>query len=227
MVKLGVLCSGGKDSIYAAYRAMQKEEVSCFISVVSRNKESYMFHTPNVPLVALQAEAAGLPLVCVETAGEKEKELQDLRDALECARERYGIEGVVSGAILSVYQASRLQQICRDMDLWCFNPLWYTDQEGYMASLVREGFSIIITGVFSEPFDESWLGRRIDGLMIAQLKAIAERYRITLTGEGGEFETFALDAPFFERRIAVRKASAKYKNFRGVYMIEEAELEER
>ncbi|KQC08967.1 MAG: hypothetical protein APR55_10910 [Methanolinea sp. SDB] len=226
-MKLGVLCSGGKDSIYAAYRAMQKEEVSCLISVVSRNEESYMFHTPNVPLVALQAEAAGLPLVSVVTAGEKEKELADLRDALECARERYGIEGVVSGAIMSVYQASRLQQICRDMDLWCFNPLWYTDQEGYMASLVREGFSIIITGVFSEPFDESWLGRRIDVRMIAQLKAIAERYRITLTGEGGEFETFALDAPFFEKRIAVRKASVRYKNFRGVYMIEDAELEER
>lgn len=227
MVKLGVLCSGGKDSIFAAYRAMQKEEVSCLISVVSRNEESYMFHIPNVPLVALQAEAAGLPLVSVVTAGEKEKELADLRDALERARERYGIEGVVSGAIMSVYQASRLQQICRDMDLWCFNPLWYTDQDEYMGSLVREGFSIIITGVFSEPFDESWLGRRIDDRAIAELGAIAERYRITLTGEGGEFETFALDAPFFERRIVVRKSSVRYRNFRGVYMIEEAELEER
>ena len=226
-MKLGVLCSGGKDSIYAAYRAMQKEEVSCFISVVSRNEESYMFHTPNVPLVALQAEAAGLPLVSVDTAGEKEKELEDLRDALERARERYGIEGVVSGAIMSVYQASRLQRICHDTDLWCFNPLWYTDQEEYMGNLVRERFSIIITGVFSEPFDESWLGRRIDDRMIAQLKVIAERYRITLTGEGGEFETFALDAPFFEKRIVVRKSSVEYRNFRGVYMIEEAELEER
>jgi len=226
-MKLGVLCSGGKDSIYAAYLAMQKEDVSCFISVLSKNESSYMFHTPNVSLVAMQAEAAGLPLVSVVTEGEKEKELQDLKDALERARQIHGIEGVVSGAIMSVYQASRLQRICRELDLWCFNPLWYTDQEAYLKDLIAEGFSVIISGVFSEPFDESWLGRRIDDRMIAQLKAIAERYRITLTGEGGEFETFVLDAPFFARRIVISKASVTYRNFRGVYMIEEARLVEK
>jgi len=64
-MKLGVLCSGGKDSWFACHLAMQKEEVACLISVRSRNEESYMFHTPNTHLVPLQAEAAGLPLVTV------------------------------------------------------------------------------------------------------------------------------------------------------------------
>jgi len=41
-----------------------------------------MFHTPNIHLAGLQAEAAGLPLVEVETAGEKEAELLDLKRAL-------------------------------------------------------------------------------------------------------------------------------------------------
>ena len=226
-MKLGVLCSGGKDSIYAAYLAMQKEDVCCLISVLSKNESSYMFHTPNVSLVALQAKAAGLPLVSAVTEGEKEEELQDLKDAMERAREVYGIDGVVSGAIMSVYQASRLQRICRELDLWCFNPLWYTDQEAYLQTLVEEGFSVIISGVFSEPFDESWLGRRIDTAMLAQLSAIAERYRITLTGEGGEFETFVLDAPFFTKRIVVRKTSVTYRNFRGLYLIEDAGLVEK
>jgi diphthine-ammonia ligase len=226
-MKLGVLCSGGKDSIYAAYLAMQKEDVTCFVSVLSKNESSYMFHTPNVSLVGMQAKAAGLPLVSTVTEGEKEKELEDLKDALERAREKHGIEGVVSGAIMSVYQASRLQRICREMDLWCFNPLWYTDQEAYLKSLIEEGFSVIISGVFSEPFDKSWLGRQIDTTMLAELCTIAQRYRITLTGEGGEFETFVLDAPFFKKRIVIRKASVTYRNFRGVYMIEEAELVEK
>ena len=39
-MKLGVLCSGGKDSWFACYLAMQKEEVACLISVRSRNEES-------------------------------------------------------------------------------------------------------------------------------------------------------------------------------------------
>ncbi len=53
---------------------MQKEEVGCLISVRSHNEESYMFHTPNVHLVPLQAEAAGLPLITVETEGIEEDE---------------------------------------------------------------------------------------------------------------------------------------------------------
>ncbi|MCK5594341.1 MAG: TIGR00289 family protein, partial [Candidatus Aenigmarchaeota archaeon] len=44
-MKLGVLFSGGKDSTYALDIAMQKEEVVCLIAIVSKNKESYMFHT--------------------------------------------------------------------------------------------------------------------------------------------------------------------------------------
>jgi hypothetical protein len=47
-VKLGVLFSGGKDSVFACYRAMQKENVACLITLVSENEDSYMFHTPNI-----------------------------------------------------------------------------------------------------------------------------------------------------------------------------------
>ncbi len=223
-MRLGVLCSGGKDSLFACWRAMQKEEVVCLITIVPANPESYMFHTPNVRLAALQAEAAGLPLVEVESVGEEEKELDDLRRAIEIARERHGIEGVVTGAILSVYQATRVQRICHDLGLWCFNPLWHADQEAYMQSLIDEGFAVIVAGVYSAPFDERWLGRRIDAAAVAELRAMAEKYRITLTGEGGEIETFVTDAPFFTRRIEIREASAEYKNYNGTYRIEKAVL---
>jgi len=60
-MRLGVLFSGGKDSAFACWKAMQKEEVVCLITIVSRNPESYMFHTPNIRFAALQARSAGLP----------------------------------------------------------------------------------------------------------------------------------------------------------------------
>jgi diphthine-ammonia ligase len=226
-MKIGVLCSGGKDSLFACGRAMEKEEVVCLIAIRPGNNESYMFHTPNVSFVALQAEAAGLPLIEVETAGEKEKELDDLRDALTLAREQYRIEGVVSGAILSVYQASRVQRLCHDLGLWCFNPLWHTDQEDYMQSLIEEGYEVIVSGVFAEPFDETWLGRPIDRTSVALLEQYSEKYGITLTGEGGEYETFVLDAPFFRKRIEVGEASSEYCNYRGFYRITRARLVEK
>ncbi|MDK2889963.1 MAG: diphthine-ammonia ligase [Methanoculleus sp.] len=223
-MKLGVLFSGGKDSTFACWKAMQQEEVVCLITVISRNPESYMFHTPNIRLAALQAEAAGLPLVEVETAGEKEEELLDLKQALLAARERFGIEGVVTGAVLSVYQAARVQRVCRELDLWCFNPLWSPDQEAYMEELIDAGFRVIIVGVFSSPFDASWLGREIDRRTLDELREIARKYRITLTGEGGEFETFVVDAPIFSRRIAIEEASRDYRNYNGVLRIERAGL---
>ncbi|MBT0734236.1 diphthine--ammonia ligase [Methanoculleus bourgensis] len=226
-MRLGVLFSGGKDSLFACWKAMQHEEVACLITVVSRNPESYMFHTPNIHLAGLQAEAAGLPLVEVETAGEKEAELLDLKRALLEARDRFGIEGVVTGAILSVYQATRVQRLCHELDLWCFNPLWHTDQEAYMEELIGAGFRVIIAGVFSCPFDASWLGREIDRRTLGELRKAAQKYQITLTGEGGEFETFVIDAPFFSRRITIEEASRVYRNYNGVLRIERAGLVEK
>lgn len=223
-MKLGVLCSGGKDSWFACSRAMEREEVACLISVRSKNDASYMFHTPDVHLVPLQAEAAGIPLVTVETDGVEEAELADLSRAISIAAEKYGIEGVVTGALMSVYQASRVQRICRDLGLWCFNPLWYTDPKAYMERLIASGFSVIVTGVFSAPFGADWLGRKIDREAIAELRRYVKSDRITLTGEGGEYETLVLDAPFFRQRIAIGEAETEYANYRGVLKITRAEL---
>jgi diphthine-ammonia ligase len=223
-MKLGVLCSGGKDSWSACSLAMEREEVACLISIRSRNDASYMFHTPDVHLVPLQAEAAGIPLVTVETEGIEEAELADLSRALALAVEQYGIEGIVTGALMSVYQASRVQRICHGLGLWCFNPLWYTDPEAYMERLIASGFSVIVTGVFSAPFTEDWLGRAIDRNALADLRKYVTSDRITLTGEGGEYETLVLDAPFFRQKIVIRESEKEYANYRGILKITKAEL---
>lgn len=226
-MRLGVLCSGGKDSLYAWYKAMQVEEVACLVTLFPKNPESYMFHTPNLHMVPLQAEAAGLPLVSFTTQGEEGSELRDLTKAVEIAVGNYGIEGIVTGALMSVYQATRIQRICHDMDLWCFNPLWYTDPVQYMDALLASGFRVIISGIFSEPFDESWLGRELDRGAITLLSDYAQRYGITLTGEGGEYETLVLDAPFFKKHIAIRDFEKEYHNFHGIMHITRADLEEK
>ena len=45
-MKLGVLFSGGKDSTYAAYLAKKAgNELTCLITIFSKNIDSYMFHT--------------------------------------------------------------------------------------------------------------------------------------------------------------------------------------
>jgi ABC transporter with metal-binding/Fe-S-binding domain ATP-binding protein len=219
-MKLGVLFSGGKDSCFACYKAMKKEEVACLITLLSKNPESYMFHTANIEFTKVQAKAIGLPLVAERTKGEKEKELKDLRKAIEVAKRRYKIEGIVSGAILSVYQAIRIQKICNELGLWCFNPLWQIDQEEYLKEFISSGFKAVISGVFAYPFDESWLGKIIDNKLVEKLSKL----NITLTGEGGEFETFVVDGPIFKKRIEIKKVSKIFKEHAGILKIEEVEL---
>jgi len=141
--------------------------------------------------------------------------------------ERQGIEGVVSGALLSVYQATRVQRICSDLDLWCFNPLWYTDQESYLQRLMGAGFRVIIAGVYSAPFDGTWLGRVLDEEAVGTLRDYARKYAITLTGEGGEYETLVTDAPMFYKKIIIDEATTEYCNNRGVFRIQKAHLEEK
>lgn len=206
---------------------MEEEEVSCLITVFPDNPESYMFHTPNLDLVRLQSEAAGIPLVACRSHGRKEEELEDLSRAIARARDEFQIEGVVTGALRSVYQSSRIQRVCMDLDLWCFNPLWYVDPAFYMERLVYCGFYAIISAVGSEPLDASWLGRKLDSAAIRDLAVYGERYGISLTGEGGEYETLVLDAPFFCKRIVVEEAETHWQNYRGTYRITKARLEEK
>jgi len=203
-MKLGVLFSGGKDSCYSAYLAKQKgHELTCLISVFSKNKESYMFHTPSISKVKKQAEVMGIPLLIQKTKGKKEEELKDLKNVILKAKEKYKVEGIVTGALASVYQSSRIQKICDELELKCINPLWKKNEIKYLKELIKNKFEVIITGVFAYPLDNSWLGRPIDNKFIEKVQILSKKYKIHPAGEGGEFETFVLDCPLFKKPLKI------------------------
>lgn len=223
-MKLAVLFSGGKDSTYALYKAMQKENVVCLISIISKNKESYMFHTPNINITEVQAEALGLPIIVKKTTGKKEEELKDLKKAIKEAVEKYKIEGVVTGAVGSVYQAARIETICDELNLFCFNPLWLKDQIELLKELVENKFEVIISGISAYPFDYKWLGRIIDEKTIEELIRLNEKFKVQISGEGGEYESTVLNCPIFKKKINITKSSFVYQSYSGVYNIDGAEL---
>jgi len=146
-----------------------------------------------------------IPLIIQKTKGEKEEELYDLECAIKKAKDEFEIEGVVTGAVESVYQASRIQKICDTLYLDCLNPLWKKDQIELLEDLIKHDFTVVITGVFAYPLDEKWLGEIIDERFIQQAKALYESYKINPAGEGGEFETFVLNCPLFTRALEVKE----------------------
>jgi len=224
-MKLGVLFSGGKDSTYAAYKAKQKgNKLICLISIFSQNPDSYMFHTPNINLVKDQATVMGLPLLTQKTKGEKEEELKDLEKAIKSAKTKYKIQGIVTGALKSEYQVSRIQKICDKLDLKCINPLWHKDELEYLHELIENRFKIIITSVAAYPLDETWLGREINQKFISDAVDLNNRYKIHMSGEGGETESFIIDCPLFSKKINILEGRKTWDGSSGRYDIKEVEL---
>ena len=151
----------------------------------------------------------------------KKTELVDLKEVIQHSKEKYGIEGIVTGALASVYQAVRIQTVCDDLNLWCFNPLWQLPQKTLLRELLSNNIESIITGVAAEPFDDSWLGRSIDSECISDLSRLQESYRINPAGEGGEYESFVINA-LFRNPIKISKSESHYSNFSGRFEIQEA-----
>lgn len=200
--KAVVLFSGGKDSVYATYLAKKEGySIECLVCIESSNKHSYMFHTPSITKTKKQAEVMNLPLIIQKTKGEKEMELKELKKAILKAKKEYEIEVVVTGAIKSVYQSSRIQNICSELNLECINPLWQKNEEEYLQELIKNNFKVILVGVFAYPFNENWLLREIDEKFLLEISELNKKFGINVAGEGGEFESFVLNCPLYSREL--------------------------
>lgn len=183
-----------------------------------------MFHFPNLKWTKLQSEAMGVPQVAAGTEGVKEEELVDLRNAVSEAKSRFGVEGVYTGALASVYQKTRVEKICSDLGLECFSPLWGVEPESYLRRLLFDGFSVIVVSISALGLDQKWLGRSLDEKSVGELAALGNKYRFHAGLEGGEGETFVLDAPMFSRRIEVLSATKHWKGDSGYLEITDARL---
>lgn len=224
-MKLAALFSGGKDSTYAIYKVMKEHEIVCLITIKSENPDSYMFHTPNIDLTEHQAKAIGLPLLTVKTKGEKELELKDLENAIKKAKEKYQIEGIVTGALKSEYQATRIQKICDNLELKCINPLWQMDQEQEMRDIIKDGFKFMVIRIAALGLDKSWLGKIITNDDIDKLIALNKKYHINIAFEGGEAESLMIDGPIFKKKLVVKNSEVIMENeFTGVYQIKDVKL---
>jgi len=212
---LAALFTGGKDSTYAIYLAQQQgHNVVCLITLKSKNPASYMFHTPAIDLTELQAEALELPLINADTKGVKEKELLDLEKAIVKAKKKFPFEGIITGALFSEYQSSRIEKIAWKLNLKVISPLWHKEQEKEIEELLEKKFQFIMTSIAAEGLDKSWLNRVITQKDLERLKQLQKKFKINIAGEGGEYESLVLDCPLFKKRLVIEtvKVEEEHEN---------------
>ncbi len=221
-MRVAALFSGGKDSVFALYIAQQYGwEVTHLVTLLPDKSDSWMFHSINTQHTGMLAQALGVPLVKRTTAAEKETELLDLQKILQ----ELEIDGVISGAIASEYQRTRIEKICDELGIKSFTPLWHKNQALLLRDQVNAGFHIIIVGVFAEGFTESWLGRTIDKATIETLEQLNQSHGINIAGEGGEYETLVLSGPLFSRRLVIDESVKEWNRDSGVLQVKKAHLE--
>jgi asparagine synthase (glutamine-hydrolysing) len=200
--RLAALISTGKDSMLATQRSLDNNyDIECFVTIQPENKDSYMTHGPNTNLAELQARASNKPLITQQSKGEKEKELQDYKEALTRAKHEYHVEGVVTGAIRSEYQRQRIERIADRVGLKTYAPLWHQEETSVLSMLVNRGFDVVLVKTAAYGLDETWIGKHIKPHTIQAFRELRDDYGVNPAGEGGEYESLVLSAPFMKKRI--------------------------
>jgi diphthine-ammonia ligase len=228
-VKLAALYSGGKDSTFAIYRAREVgHQVVCLVTMHPVADDSPLFHYPNSWVTEYLAEAMQIPLIGFSVNGRtKEDEVKALEEAIAQAKSLHGIEGVVYGGISSSYQKRAFEEICTQLNVAAFAPLWNAEPQKYMNELVERGFSIIIVGVSAMGLGKEWLGMQIDKDALGRLAALAKKYGFSLTFEGGEAETLVTDCPLFRKKLQINAATTHWDGQRGIFEIRDVSLVEK
>jgi len=222
-MKVAVLFSGGKDSVRTVHWCLEKKyDVKYLVTMISKKEDSWMFHTPNIHLTELSAEAIGIPSITKETSGIKERELDDLRDVLRIL----GVDTIACGGIFSDYQKTRFEKICKELKLKLLAPFWHTDPVKFLKDTIDLGFDTRIVGVYAEGFDESWLEKKLDKKTLNDLISLNKKHGISIVGEGGEYETLVVDGPIFKKKIKILESEKVWdeKTQSGYLKIKKAEL---
>lgn len=217
-MKVLALLSGGKDSVAAIEVARGHAwDVVAALVMVPAEDDAWMFHTPNLAVVRGVAMALGIPLLEVPCRSGPEAEVEDLQEAIRQARDAFGLDGIVSGALASEYQKTRIDRIGHALGIATFAPLWHKDRMMHLRGLLDAGYDMRFSRTAADGVDNAWAGTR---LTTQHIDAMAKHpSRPDIAGEGGEYETLVLDAPHYGMQIAVQEADVEATASRATWHV--------
>ena len=221
-MKVAVLYSGGKDSTYTLWIALQQYEEVKIISVLSAD-DSYLYHYQKEQIIKTLEEAIGIPITIL-SINKGEDEL----DSLEQSIKSLEVEAILIGGLLSEYQRMRFNEFAKRLNIPCFAPLWRKDHSMLLKDLAKH-FTVIFSTVASMGLTKKDLGRALDQQMFDRLIELHKTSGLSIGGEGGEYETLVLDAPFYKKKIYIEEAKQEWTETQlfGYYRIEKLRLEEK
>ncbi|ODV97959.1 hypothetical protein PACTADRAFT_53102 [Pachysolen tannophilus NRRL Y-2460] len=211
------LISGGKDSFFNILHCLANgHELICLGNLFpldqSRHElDSFMFQTVGHDIISYYEELCEVPLYrqpivgsstnqALEYSKTENDEIEDLFKLLSLVKSRHpDLEAVSVGAILSSYQRTRVEDVCQRLGLVSLSYLWQRNQLELMTEMCASGLDARLVKVAAIGLNEKHLGKSISQVLPA-LVDLNAKYDVHICGEGGEFETIVLDAPFFLKK---------------------------
>jgi uncharacterized protein (TIGR00290 family) len=191
--------SGGKDSALALYELSDnpKTEVAALLSVVIAEEAGIGMHGIDHRLLALQAEALGLPLEIIHISAQA-SEVQYARQ-MTAVLNKYRAQGISAVAFgdlflqeLRDYRAAKLQGLGMEARF----PLWQKDTEALAHHFIALGFKAVITNLDTRRLSPDLLGCRFDEQFLTSLPE-----GVDPCGENGEFHSFVFAGPIFQQAV--------------------------
>lgn len=229
------LFSGGKDSQWALYQAIEQGLEIRMALTAEPEADSFLFHVPALDVTGLLGEALGIPVRKVridapqteDSSEAGDEELAALAAEIASIKEASDqeIRGIITGAVASRFQHDRLEELCDQLGLEQFSPLWGVDPESAFREMLAAGFEIHMVAVAAGGLGPEWLGKAVDRAAFEELRSVADTHGLHLLGEGGEFETLVVDGPHMQQRLCY-DAETHWDGTRGHLEITDAWLED-
>lgn len=204
--KIACVISGGKDGIFAYHelKNLGLYDIKLLLNLyVDENEVS--FHQYNKRLIVMQAEAIGVPLIQKEIVRQyDDQKLFDVQlKEIILNLKKSGIEGISFGYILAGdYQDLLLHRICKEVGIELILPNYKKQSDSVLEGIVNSGIKAIITSINPEKLSDEWLGCEINKKFLLKIKKMKQ---IDPCGDAGEYHSFVLDAPFFLKRLKMKK----------------------
>jgi uncharacterized protein (TIGR00290 family) len=205
-MKVVSLFSGGKDSLFAFYKAKEDGlDVRYLLNFIISGKGRFFSHHLGPEFISHQAESIGLPLIKRHAPKGTSEEV--FKDAFFKLKEE-GVEGGVFGDIYLEDHRSWIHRVCKKIGIETFFPLWMRPTLRLSFEFVESGFEAVVVSVKKELLPKEYVGRVFDRGFIKELY----KRGLDPCGERGEFHTFVVNGPIFKERITIRNYKVLFQD---------------
>lgn len=214
---MNFLCSwsGGKDSCYAFYKAIQLGyKPSVLLNVMNEFGDRSRSHGIPKEVLQAQAKALNLPIHFFNSTW-TDYEAKYIKSLKKLVQE-YPITHSVFGDIDIESHRSWEEKVSKAANLEAILPLWQGNRKQLVLDMIDVGLEAIIVSC-NMTLGPEFLGRTIDFSIINEFETLG----VDACGENGEFHTLVVNAPFFKNRVAVEikdKAVSSNYNFANLIL---------